>query len=65
MHPIASIVVAAHINDLLAESANARLARSAQAPKARSGIASRFSSVWSAVSGTATSPKLTDYPFRS
>jgi hypothetical protein len=69
VHPIASIVVADHINDLLAESTADRLARSARTPKAQRTIVSRLGSVWSAISGAANGPaalpKLTDYPFRS
>jgi hypothetical protein len=67
--PLASVVVAAHINDLLAESAAERLARSAQpTSKRHNRIASAFTSVWSTLSGAAdgpTAPKLTDYPFKS
>jgi hypothetical protein len=68
--PTPSIVVAAHINDLLAESAAQRLARSAKpASKRHNRIASAFTSVWSNLNGAANSPaalpKLTDYPFKS
>jgi hypothetical protein len=67
--PVTSIVAAAHINDLLAESAAERLARSAEpASKRHNRIASAFTSVWSTLSGAAngpTAPKLTDYPFKS
>jgi hypothetical protein len=68
--PLASIVVAAHINDLLAESAAERLARSAKpSSKRHNRITSAVTSVWSNLSGAAggpvTAPKLTDYPFKS
>ena len=69
MFPVTSIVAAAHINDLLAESAAERLARSGQPKSQRHNrIASALTSVWSNLSGAAngpTAPKLTDYPFKS
>lgn len=70
MFPLTSMVAAAHINDLLAESAAERLARSARPESGRqSRIASALNSAWSTLSGagngSAAMPKLTDYPFKS
>ena len=69
MFPITSIVVAAHIDDLLAESAAERLAKSAKDSSRVNPFASALNSVWSILHGPADHsaglPKLTDYPFRS
>ena len=68
MFPITSIVVAAHIDDLLAESAAQRLAKSARHSSRVNPFASALNSVWSILHGADRSaglPKLTDYPFRS
>ena len=68
MFPITSIVVAAHIDDLLAESAAQRLAKSAKDSSRVNPFASALNSVWSILRGpdhSAGLPKLTDYPFRS
>lgn len=68
MHP-QSIVVSAHINELLAESAAERLARSARPTSPREHrFASAVRSVWSTLSGPVSRPmslpELSDYPFR-
>jgi hypothetical protein len=67
--PITSIVVAAHIDDLLAESAAQRLAKSARVSNRANPFASALNGVWSILRGPADHsaglPKLTDYPFRS
>jgi hypothetical protein len=67
--PITSIVVAAHINDLMAEAAAERLARSVKAERHRTNrFAGAVRSVWSTLVGQADSagslPSLADYPFR-
>lgn len=68
MQSMASIVVAAHINELLAESAAERLARTAKVQTERkSRIASAAKSVWSTFSGGydgPATPILIDYPYR-
>jgi hypothetical protein len=67
--PITSIVVAAHIDDLLAESAAQRLAKSGKTPGKGNRVSNAFSGVWSILNGStdrqAGLPKLTDYPYRS
>jgi hypothetical protein len=68
--PVTSIVVAAHINDLLAESAAERLARSGKpSSKRHNRITSAVTSVWSTLNGAANGPvavpNLTDCPFKS
>jgi hypothetical protein len=67
--PITSIVVAAHIDDLLAESAAQRLAKSGKDSHRVNRFASALNGVWSILNGpadrSAAAPKLTDYPFRS
>ena len=68
MFPITSLVVAAHIDDLLAESAAQRLAKSARDSSRVNPFASALNGVWSILHGAdrpAAVPKLTDYPFRS
>ena len=68
VNSIASIVVAAHIDALLAESAAERLARSAQTKSNRPNrVASAAKSVWSFLSGGydgPATPILADYPYR-
>jgi len=67
--PVTSIVVAAHIDDLLAESAARRLAKSGQDSTRVNRFANALNGVWSILHGpadrSAALPKLTDYPYRS
>ena len=68
MFPITTIVVAAHMNDLLAESAANRLAKTGKAPSKGNPFANALNGVWSILNGPdrqAGMPKLTDYPYRS
>jgi hypothetical protein len=67
--PINSIVVSAHIDELLAESNAERLARSARSTSRHENrIISAFKAVWSNFTGPVarpmTLPELNDYPFR-
>jgi hypothetical protein len=66
--PITSIVVAAHIDDLLAESAAQRLSKSGKDPVRVNRFAGALNGVWSILHGPADRsaglPKLTDYPYR-
>ena len=69
MNSITSMVVAAHIDALLAEAANERLARSARLASHRPNrIARAVKSVWSFLNGPAdeagTLPQLANYPYR-
>ena len=69
MFPITSIVVAAHIDDLLADAAAERLAKSGKDSNRVNRFASALNGVWSILNGPADRsaglPKLTDYPYRS
>lgn len=69
MFPINSIVVAAHLNELMAEAAAERLARSGKVEAHRSNrIAGAVKSVWSTLVGSVDStgslPSLAEYPYR-
>jgi hypothetical protein len=69
VNSITSMVVAAHLDELLAEAANERLARSAKATSHRPNrIVSAVKSVWSTLNGPADQagslPLLADYPYR-
>ena len=69
MFPMNSIVVSAHIDELLAESKSERLARSARSTSRHENrFASAVKAVWSNFTGPAarpmTLPELSDYPFR-
>jgi hypothetical protein len=69
VYPITSIVVAAHIDELLAEAAAERLARSATSKSHRTNrFAGALKSVWSTFNGSADQapslPLLADYPYR-
>jgi hypothetical protein len=69
VNSITSMVVAAHIDALLAEAANERLARSARLTSERPNrIASAAKSVWSSLNGSADEagplPQLANYPYR-
>jgi hypothetical protein len=68
MNGIAAYVVAAHINDLLAQSEAERLAKKVRSQQAPGTIASAVKNAWSLLRGSAEPtalPKLTDYPYRS
>jgi hypothetical protein len=69
MNTIAAYVVAAHIDELLAESAANRLAASAKTGKgSRNRVGSALKSAWSLLGGSGQPtalPTLTDYPYRS
>ena len=69
MFPISTIVVAAHLNDLLAESAAERLAKTGKTSGKGNKVANALSGVWSILNGStdrqAGLPELTDYPYRS
>jgi hypothetical protein len=69
MFPNTSIVVAAHIDALLADAAAERLARSAKAQSHRPNrVAAAVKSVWSTLVGPVdqpgSMPLLADYPYR-
>ena len=69
MNSITSMVVAAHIDTLLAEAANERLARSVRPTSQRPNrIVSAVKSVWSSLNAPAdpagSLPLLADYPYR-
>jgi hypothetical protein len=67
--PITSIVVAAHIDDLLADAAAERLAKNGKDSSRVNRFASALNSVWSILNGPADRsaglPKLDEYPYRS
>ena len=68
MNSLTTIVVQAHIDELLAASAAERFARSAKSSSPRSSrIAGALQSVWSTFGGPADRPvipTLADYPYR-
>ena len=68
MNAFSTFVVAAHMNELLAESAQDRLAKQIVKSQGSNRIAASVKSAWSLLSGSAEPtavPKLTDYPYRS
>jgi len=68
VNAITTVIVQAHIDELLAESAAERLARSAKPSSPLSNrIAGALQSVWSTFGAPAdrpVTPTLTDYPYR-
>ena len=69
MNSLSSIIVAAHIDALLADAAAERLARSVKAESNHSNrIAVALKSVWSTLAGPTDQPgslpSLADYPYR-
>ena len=68
MTGLRAYVVAAHINDLMAESATERLASAARSQREPGKVAGAVRNAWSLLRGSTEPtalPKLTDYPYRS